>query len=87
MNWTTDKPTKPGYYWYWGPVLTNDFKLTDHNQWPVTIAYVSQKSLSGYPWHVKFMFSTVRLFFSGCLIRWGIIPDDAKWIGPIEEPE
>ena len=91
MKWTTEKPTKPGYYWYKGPVLTNDFNLADQNQWPITIAWIGDHALKGYPYSVRFMFSNVRLFFDGAFFDGapfeGKIPDNAQWAGPIEEPE
>ena len=87
MKWTHDKPTVPGYYWYKGPVLIDDFYLKDHRLWPKTIAYVSENALKGYPHAVTFMGSTVRRFFGGAPPFRGNLPDDCQWAGPIEDPE
>lgn len=77
MTYTTNKPTKPGYYWYWGPVRKVDFKLKNHRLWDKTIARVFGHRK---PLCVTFHRSSVCLYLED-------IPSDAKWIGPIEEPE
>ena len=77
ITWITNKPTEPGYYWYWGPVRKVDFKLKNHRLWPKTIALVGCYS----------RFEMVAFLGSTVTHRLEDLPDDAKWIGPIEEPE
>lgn len=83
MKWTTDKPTRPGVYWYHGPIWSRDFKTTNPNNWWVTVAEVKGN-------RVTFMLSTVTRYLhrtEQMLPAEHIIPDNARWCGPIEEPE
>ena len=80
-HWTHIKPKSDGYYWYIGPVYSDEMHGYRKPSDEPRLAHVF--AFSVYSWGsplVKFYGSTVDR-------RLKEIPDDAWWHGPIKVPE
>lgn len=100
MEWTNNKPTRAGYYWYLGPVLARDFKRIKDGAdirlctWGPIIAGVGICMVEipvndGKPAHEK-MWADGRIVveFYGSTVRRTLkeMPDGVMWAGPIIPP-
>ena len=100
MKWTSEKPKRPGYYWYIGPVLARDFRRIKKCEdvrdcaWGPIIAGVgiSMKEIpsgDGNPHHER-MWAEGRIVveFYGSTVRRTLaeMPKEVLWAGPIKPP-
>ena len=75
MEWTTDKPTEPGYYWYKGPHDKPQYRWAPRH-WEKIVVEVKITKVGGM---LRFCGDTI-------ILRLDDLPDTIEFYGPIEEP-
>lgn len=76
MNWTTEFPTKPGFYW----IRNYQFKVDPFiSKTPALVKVSDQSEFSSHGITFGFHGSDMDFPFTGMI--------SAEWYGPIEPPE